>query len=247
MYTIGELAVQAGVTVRTLHHYDRIGLLKPERHSSAGYRLYGEEDALRLQQILLYREMDLSLEAIGAILEAPGFDRLHALGEHRQELTSRIVRLQRLKRTVETTIAYLKGETSMDKSKLFSGFSPEEEEYYTAEAEKLYDPATVKESSRRWKAYGPLRQKEILEEGRAIYLGIASAMSSGPGSPEVQRLIGLWRQHLSYFWTPSKDQLVPMAENYAADVRFRKNFDAIQPGLAEFMVEAVRAYVKSIG
>ncbi len=149
--------------------------------------------------------------------------------------------------TVETTIAYLKRGTTMDTSKLFSGFSPEEEEYCTAEAEKLYDPATVKESSRRWKAYGPLRQKEILEEGKAIYLGTASAMSSGPGSPEVQRLIGLWRQHMSHFWTPSKDQMVPLAENYAADVRFRQNFDAIQPGLAEFMVEAVRAYVKSIG
>jgi DNA-binding transcriptional MerR regulator len=246
MFKIGELAEQAGVTVRTLHHYDRIGLLKPSRHSPAGYRLYGEQDALRLQQILLYREMDLSLEAIKVLLDTPDFDPLKALSGHRQELNGRIIRLQRLKRTVENTIAYLQGETTMEKAKIFSGFTPEEEEYYTAEAEKQYDPAIVRESSRKWKAYGSDKQKKILEEGKTIYLDIVAAMPLGPESTEVQRLVGLWREHMSYFWTPAVDQLIPLAENYAADFRFKKNFDAIHPGLAEFMGEAVRIYVRNL-
>ncbi len=247
MLTIGELAEQAGVTIRTLHHYDRIGLLKPERHSGAGYRLYGDEDALRLQQVLLYREMDLSLEAIKALLDTPDFDPIKALGEHGQELTARIVRLQRLKRTVENTIAYLQGETTMEKAGIFSGFTPEEEQRYTAEAERTYDPETVRESARKWKSYGSEGQKKILEEGKKIYLDIVAAMPLGPESAEVQRLVGLWRTHMSYFWTPAADQLVPLADHYSADPRFKANFDAIHPGLAEFMAEAVRTYVKNLG
>ena len=134
----------------------------------------------------------------------------------------------------------------MDKANIFSGFTQEEEEFYTAEAEKLYDPETVRESSRKWKSYGSAGQKKILDEGKQIYLDMVSAMPLGPDSKEVQSLVGLWRRHMSYFWTPAVDQLVPLAEHYSADPRFKANFDAIHPKLAEFMGRAVKIYVKNL-
>ena len=246
MYQIHELAAKAGITVRTLHHYDRIGLLHPARHSPAGYRLYDESAALRLQQILFYRELGLPLADIGRILDAPGFDLMKALGSHREELDKRIARLQRLRQTVDNTLAYVKGENSMEKAGIFEGFTPEEEEFYSKEAEKMYDPETVRESNRKWKSYGAAEQKRILAEGKAVYLDMIAAMPKGAGSPEAQAIVGRWRANMSHFWTPSLEQLVPLAENYSADPRFKANFDAMSPGLAEFMGEAVRIYVKKL-
>ena len=246
MYQIHELAARAGITVRTLHHYDRIGLLHPSRHSPAGYRLYDDNAALRLQQILFYRELGLPLADIGRLLDAPGFDLVKALGSHREELDKRIARLQRLRRTVDNTLAYVKGENSMEKAGIFEGFTPEEEEYYSKEAEKLYDPETVRESNRKWKSYGAVEQKRILAEGKAVYLDMIAVMPKGAGSPEVQAIVGRWRANMSHFWTPSLEQLVPLAENYSADPRFKVNFDAMSPGLAEFMGEAVRIYVERL-
>jgi len=243
MYQIHELAAKAGITVRTLHHYDRIGLLHPSRHSPAGYRLYDDDAALRLQQILFYRELGLPLADIGGLLDAPGFDLMKALGSHREELDKRIARLQRLRRTVDNTLAYVKGEHSMEKAGIFEGFTPEEEAYYSKEAERLYDPETVRESNRKWKSYGAVEQKRILAEGKAAYLDMIAAMPKGAGSPEVQAIVGRWRANITHFWTPSLEQLVPLAENYSADPRFKANFDAMSPGLAEFMGEAVRIYV----
>jgi len=246
MYQIHELAAKAGITVRTLNHYDRIGLLHPSRHSPAGYRLYDDNAALRLQQILFYRELGLPLADIGGLLDAPGFDLMKALASHREELDKRIARLQRLRRTVDNTLAYVKGENSMEKAGIFEGFTPEEEEHYSKEAEKLYDPETVRESNRKWKSYGAVERKRILAEGKAVYLDMIAAMPKGAGSPEVQAIVGRWRANMSHFWTPSLEQLLPLAKNYSADPRFKANFDAMSPGLAEFMGEAVRIYVEKL-
>ncbi len=244
MYQIHELAAKAGITVRTLHHYDRIGLLHPSRHSPAGYRLYDDNAALRLQQILFYRELGLPLAEIGALLDAPDFDLIKTLGSHREELDKRIARLQKLRRTVDNTLAYVKGENSMEKAGIFEGFSTEEEEYYSKEAERLYDPETVQASNRRWKGYDAVERKRILAESKAVYLDMIAAMPKGAGSPEAQAIVGRWRANMSHFWTPSLEQLVPLAENYSADPRFKANFDTMSPGLAEFMGEAVRIYVE---
>lgn len=246
MYRIQALAEKAGVTVRTLHHYDRIGLLTPPCRSPAGYRLYDECAALRLQQILYYRELGLALDRISGIIDAPGFDAIAALERHRRELAGRIARLRTLEDTIDRTILHLKGELDMEKADIFSGFTPEEEAAYAAEAEKLYDPETVRASNRRWKEYGTARQKEIMEEGKLIYLDFAEAMDRGmkPESAEVQAITLRWRKNIEHFWTPRKDQLAPLARNYSADPRFRKTFEAIRPGLAEFVGRAVEVHVR---
>ena len=245
MFTVKQLSTLAGVTPRTLHHYDQIGLLKPSRIGENGYRYYGEESLLRLQQILLYRELEIPLDEIRRIMGRRDFDVLSALENHRLELGKRVERLQRLIQTVDHTILHTKGQKNMSNQQLFAGFSEEEQEKYAAEAEKMYDPATVRESNRKWKAYGKEKQQAILAEGKQVYIDLRDAMPGGAGSPEVQAVVERWRKHMDYFWTPNLDQLLGLAEMYDTDPRFKANYDALHPQLAEFMLEAVKVYVEA--
>ncbi len=244
MKTVKQLADLAGITARTLRWYDRIGLLEPSRSGDNGYRLYGEEDALVLQQILFYRELGLPLEEIARIVKDPAFDPLAALESHRAAIADRIGRLRRLAESVDETIAHLKEGLIMEEKKLFRAFSEEETEALRKEAEAEYDPETVRASHRLWNSYSGAKKKEILDEGNRIYAELAKEMSKGPGAPEVQALVGRWREHMSNFWTPEPEQLAPLAAMYAEDPRFRSNFESFAPGLAEFMAEAVAEYVR---
>jgi DNA-binding transcriptional MerR regulator len=243
MYTVKQLSKLAGVTPRTLHHYDEIGLLKPTRVGENGYRYYGEESLLRLQQILLYRELDLPLDDIKKIVGRRDFDVLGALESHKDALQKQMTRLNRLLATVDNTIQHLKGERPMSEKGLFEGFSEEEQEKYALEAEQMYDPETVHESNRKWKAYSAAKKEAILAEGKAIYTDMVAAMPKGADSPEVQSIVERWRKHMDYFWTPNLDQLLGLANGYNDDPRFKANFDMMHPKLAEFMLEAVTVYV----
>jgi MerR family transcriptional regulator, thiopeptide resistance regulator len=243
MYTVKQLSKLAGVTPRTLHHYDQIGLLKPSRVGENGYRYYGEEAVLRLQQILFYRELGMPLDAIKKIMGRRDFDVLGALYSHKEALQKQVTRLNRLITTVDNTIHHLKGTTIMSEKGLFEGFSEEQQEQYAAEAEKMYDPETVRESNRKWKSYSSVKKEAILKEGKAIYTDMIAAMPKGAASPEVQAIAERWRKHMDYFWTPNLDQLQAIANGYNDDPRFKANFDKMHPQLAEFMREAVKVYV----
>ena len=243
MFTVKQLSRLAGVTPRTLHHYDAIGLLKPSRVGENGYRYYGEESLLLLQQILFYRELDLPLDDIKKIMGRRGFDVLSALEGHKGELRKRIERLEHLLGTVDNTILHLKGEKAMSNKQIFSGFTEEEEKMYAEEAERLYDPETVRASNRKWKSYSAEQKQRILNESKQIYVDMIAAMPRGAGSAEVQALVERWRVNMDNFWTPNLDQLVGLASMYSEDPRFKANFDSFGPGLAEFMGEAVRIYV----
>jgi DNA-binding transcriptional MerR regulator len=245
VYTVKQLASLAGVSVRTLHYYDEIGLLKPSSVGGNGYRNYGEEAVLKLQQILFYREMELSLDEIKAVTGRPDFDVLSALRSHRQALQGRVERLERLIQTVDHTIAHLKGNESMSAKGLFEGFSEEEQEKYALEAEQMYDPETVRASNRKWKEYSPAKKESILAEGKAIFSDLAAAMPKGAGSAEVQVVIDRWHRHMQNFWSPSDEQLLGLADLYNDDPRFKANYDRVHPKLAEFMREAVKVYVKN--
>ncbi|HEY5271140.1 MAG TPA: MerR family transcriptional regulator [Anaerolineales bacterium] len=245
MYTVKQLAKLAGVSVRTLHYYDEIGLLKPSSLGGNGYRHYEEEALLKLQQILFYRELDLSLDEIKAVVGRPDFDVLTALRSHKEALQGRIERLKRLLQTVDNTIDHLKGNESMNAKGLFEGFSEEEQEKYALEAEQMYDPETVRASNRRWKAYPPAEKERILTEGKAIYTDLMEAMPKGAASADAQALIARWHQHMQYFWSPNDEQLKGLADMYNDDPRFRANFDKMHPKLAGFMRDAVKVYVKN--
>jgi len=231
MFTVKQLSKMAGVTPRTLHHYDDIGLLKPSRVGDNGYRYYGEEAVLKLQQILFYRELEFPLEEIRRIMGRRDFDVLGALQSHKDALQNQAARLNRLLVTVDNTIQHLKGEKLMSQKGLFEGFSEEEQEKLAQEAEQMYDPETVCESN--------------LAEGKSIYLDLAGAMSRGAESKEVQAVVARWHKHMQYFWSPNDEQLLGLADLYNNDPRFRENYEKVAPNLSEFMREAVTVYVES--
>ncbi len=243
MYTVRQLSKLAGITPRALRYYDAIGLLKPSRVGENGYRYYGEEALLRLQQILLYRELDLPLAEIKNILAQPDFDVPQALMAHRAELQRRVHRLERLIRTVDHTLEHLKGIRPMTESQLFDVFNDAQQVEYEQEALQQYDPAIVRASYQRWRGYTPAQKQQIGAEGEAVYRAFLAAMPQGPESVAAQSAVADWRKHMDYFWTPNDDQLLGIASGYVADPRFRANIDKIHPDLADFIQAAVTVYV----
>ena len=131
----------------------------------------------------------------------------------------------------------------MSKKQLFEAFSDEKQTEYEKEVMEKYDPAIVKASIKKWKSYTTADKQRIGEEGNAAYEAILASIPKGASSPEAQAGVEMWRKHMDYFWTPDLDQLVGLAEMYNVDPRFKANFDKIDPRLAPFMLEAVKAYV----
>jgi len=243
MFTVKQLSKMAGITPRILHYYDEIGLLKPSQVGDNGYRYYGEEALLRLQQIMFYRELDLSLDAIKEIVGRRDFDVLSALVSHKEELRKRIARLERLVNTVDLTLNHLEGKKEMSKKQLFEAFSEEQQAEYEKEAMQMYDPAIVKASNQKWNQYTVEEKQRIGDEGNAVYEAILQSIPKGATSPEAQAGIGRWRRHIEAFWTPDDKQLMGLADLYNDDPRFKANFDKIDPRLAEFMRAAVKVYI----
>jgi len=246
MYTVKQLARLAGVTPRTLHYYDEIGLLKPSRGSDNGYRYYGEPEVLLLQQILLFRKMDVPLETIKSLMERPDFDAQSALAEHRKALLQRIDELKAVVQTVDATMAFLKGEGTMSNNQLFHGLSDEQQAEYEKEAMQTYDPEIVKASNQKWKRLSAADKQRIADEGNQIYADLAAAMAFGADSAQAQAGVEHWRRHLNYFWTPAPEQLLGLADLYNDDPRFKANIDKAAPGLAGFMREAIKVYVERL-
>jgi DNA-binding transcriptional MerR regulator len=246
MFTVKQISEIAGVTPRTLRFYDRIKLLKPSRVGANGYRYYDHASLLRLQQILLYRELDLPLDRIRVILEDPAFDIEAALENHKTELAQRRERLEHLIETVDDTILHLKGKKEMSDKQLFAAFSEEEQAEMEKEAMQLYDPEIVRESNRKFKTLTPAEKQAIFDEGNALYLALVATIPQGPDSPAAQAGVERWRRHMDHFWTPSPEQLVALADHYSLEPRFKANFDKIDPHLAEFMGKAVQIYVERL-
>jgi DNA-binding transcriptional MerR regulator len=245
MFTVKQLSELAGITPRALHYYDQIGLLKPSKIGDNGYRYYGEDSLLRLQQILLYRELDMPLDHIKEIMGRHDFDVLLALESHKDELRKRVAQMERLISTVDQTISHLKGNQTMSKKQLFEGFSDEQQAAYEKEAMEMYDPAIVKASNQKWKNYTAAEKQRIGDEGNAVYADFVSAIPKGPASSEAQSCVEHWRRHMEYFWVPNDEQLVGLANGYNDDPRFKANFDKIDPRLAAFVLEAVKIYVEN--
>ncbi len=243
-YTVKQLADLAGVSRRTLHHYDDIGLLKPAGHGENRYRYYNNEGLLRLQQILFYRELGLNLAEIQDILDQPDFDVLLALEEHKDELEKRIHRLNQLISTVDKTILHVKGEKKMSENEIFGGFSEKQQEEYAQQARERWDPELVDQSMKLWKSYSPEKKQQVLDEGQAVYVDILKYMNAGksPGSQEVQACLVRWHQHMRYFYEPSWAILRGLGQGYANSSDFRATFEKMHPDLPDFLNEAIRIY-----
>lgn len=240
MHTVRQVADLAGVTPRTLHHYDTIGLLKPSLVGGNGYRYYGDEALLRLQQILLYRELGFDLEAIKRLMAQKDFSVVKALEAHKAALKKRIERLQRLVETVDKTIASQQGGTTMSDEQLFEGLTAQEKEY-AEEALERWDPSVVRESHRR---YGQLTaaQKAAMKEAGAEHLRQwAALIGTDPAGPQARNMVEQWRKGIEFFYTPTPEILVGLSQMYLDDPRFKATYDKVDPRLADYIRQCVVA------
>ena len=246
--TVRQLAKLAGVSVRTLHHYDQIKLLRPSARTDAGYRLYGDADALRLQQILFYRELDFPLAEIQVILDRPGFDQIEALRDHRRMLTERAERLARLLRTVDRTIAKLTGEDTMPLTDedIYEGFSPEERaklKGYEAEAADHWGEMAA-ESGRRVRQMTKAQWQAIQQEGGAVTQRMAELMGRPVGDADVQAAIARQHAWIENFYPCPAEIFRGLGQMYVDDPRFAANYEKMKPGLAVFMRDAMMYYAE---
>ena len=243
MYTVKQLAILADVTPRTLHHYDAIGLLRPSHVGENGYRYYDEEAALRLQQILFYRELALGLDEIRALLDRPDFDVAAALREHRVALQQRVGRLAQLIHTIDRTLLHLEGQIDMSTKDLFAGFDDETQARYEEEAATMYDPQLVRDTNRRWQSYTAEDKARIQAEGGAIYRELATLTNRHAADAAVQALIGRWHQHLRAFYEPTPAILRGLGAAYEEQPQFAAFYEALHPALPGFLHRAIDYYV----
>lgn len=242
--TIKEAARLAGVSVRTLHHYDAIGLLVPKLRSAAGYRLYDGEDLLRLQQILIGRELGLTLQEIGRSLDDPAFDLAQALRSQRQQLQGRAERTAAMLRAVDAALAILDGETGgqVDLKNLFDGFDPSAYEQETRQ--RWGNTEAYRESARRTSRYCAEDWTRFKEEQAAVYGDAAAAMTAGTPADDPAAMEVAERHRLlidRWFYPCSKAMHRGLADLYEADARFAQNIDRHGKGLTAFLAAAMRA------
>jgi DNA-binding transcriptional MerR regulator len=246
-YTVGQLARMAGVSVRTLHHYHQIGLLAPSARTEAGYRLYGEPELLRLQQLLFFKELDMPLDEVRQILDDPGFDPVVALEGHRQLLQQRMERLARLLKTIDRTIDRLTEEDmTLTDEELYEGFTTEQIERYKRQARKMYDPALVEESERRVKRMRRAQWQAVGAEGEAVTTALAALVDREPGDTEVQALVARHHAWIENFYPCSAEVYCGLAQGYVEHPEFRAFYEKVRPGLAGFLSAAMVHYADHV-
>ncbi|HLP10917.1 MAG TPA: MerR family transcriptional regulator [Flavobacteriales bacterium] len=238
-----QLAEIAGVSVRTLHYYDSIGLLKPAERTEANYRFYGEAELLRLQQILLYRELDFSLEKIADILDDPGFDLVLALQAHKTELQKRMKRVGELVVTVENTIQQLKERSKkMDYNEMYKGFDPEKAKAYEKEAREKYGDAAVDDSHNKIKAMTKGEFDDLNKERENINKELAQLMHMNVDDRAIQRIVQRHFDLTAKFMDLTLDRYRGLGKMYVDDERFKEHYDKVKPGLAEYLRDAIFVY-----
>lgn len=247
-YTVQQLSKLAGVTARTLRYYDEIGLLKPARVNAAGYRFYGPVEVDKLQQILFYRELGMSLKVIKEIVNAPSFNREKALREHREKLLQKRKQLDLLIANVEKTIAATEGRIKMSDQEKFEGFKQrileENERKYGQEIRAKYGHEAVERSYQKFKAMTQEQYQELTELSTKLMETLEAAYQTGdPGGELAQNAADLHRQWLCYYWDRySPEAHAGLAQMYVDDERFTAYYDQKQPGLAAFLRDAIFIY-----
>lgn len=238
MITVGELARRTGVTVRALHHYDELGLVRPSARSAAGYRLYTDADVLRLHEVMILRELGLPLAEIGAVLASPAHDRAAVLRRHRAALVARRDRLDGAIAAIDRTLTTRGAAMSPDEmTELFDGFDPAA---HAEEAEARWgDTDAYRESARRTARYGAAEWEAIKTESDAIYRRLAELHAAGaaPDDPRVRAAVLDHRAH-RWFYPCSAELHRGLGEMYAADPRFTRTIDRYGAGLAAFLRDA---------
>lgn len=245
-YTVQGLAKLAGISARTIRHYDQIGLLRPQRISSSGYRIYGAAQVDRLQMILLYRELEMELGEIRRVLDDPRHDADRALEQHLRQMRERQARLGAIIDTIEQTIQSNKEGIPMSDAKKFEGFKKqlvdENEQKYGAEIREKYGEQTVDESNRKMMNLTQEQYAQMQQTSEQLQSLLEQAVKDG-ASPEGEiggRLTQLHKQWLSYTWPHySAEAHKGLTQMYIDDPRFTAYYDKTTSGCAAFLRDAV--------
>lgn len=247
-YTVQKLANLAGISTRTLRYYDEIGILKPARINSSGYRIYGQAEVDRLQLILFYRELDLNLETIKQIITSEAFDKTAALKEHRKQLMAKREQLDLLISNVEKTIEVNEGRSKMSDKEKFEGFKKsmldDNEKKYGKEIREKYGEDTVNASNQKFMNMTQEEYDKFQRLSQEVLDTLEQAYQTGdPAGELAQKAVDLHRQWLSFTWNSySKEAHAGLAQMYVDDERFTAYYDKNQPGCAKFLRDAVLIY-----
>jgi len=245
-WTIGEVARLARVSVRTLHHYDDIGLLSPSARTGGNHRQYTSEDLRRLHQILVYRELGFALAEIRRVMTEPHFDRVAALRRQRELLAEQVRRNRQMLSTLDALLASTKGARSMteeDVSRMFDGFDPGA---YDDEARERWGSTDAyRQSAERTSRYGAddwARMRAEMQDVTARYIALMDA-GVPPASADAQQVAALHCAHLAaWFYDCSSDMFAGLADLWVTDARFTRNIDRSRAGLAAYQCAAAKAW-----
>lgn len=246
--TVKQLAGLSGVSVRTLHYYDEIGLLTPTDIGANGYRYYDRPELLRLQQILFYRELGMPLVDIAKTIDDPAFDRREALQRHRQHLESDIKRYRRLIRTIDETLHELNGEKMMENP--YVGFSPEKQKAHEDALISQHGDHVrehITQSRKRAAAMSEVEQAAVKEEGHQINLDLMVRIDAGDEAQAslVQVLVQRHYDWVCNYWTPNRDAYCGLAQTYMDNPEFRAFYDKYDPRLTDFLAAAMKVYAEA--
>lgn len=249
-YSVRQLSRLAGVSVRTLHLYDEIGLLTPAVRTDAGYRQYEEKELLRLQQILFYKELDFSLKDIGGILDDPGFDLVKALESHRTSLQARKERIHSLLTTIDKTIFHLKKQTMLSHEELYKGLPKEQAADWRKEATEKWGKDAVERSEMRLLTLTPQDLATLRTAFAENCKKLATLIHSDPASPEVQASVRTHYHQIRQFWgtadepDPQLKAYQCLGEMYTQDERYTTVDGQPNPVFAQFLYKAITHFVQ---
>lgn len=242
-YSVKQLAKLADISVRTLHYYDEIDLLKPTKILSNGYRQYGQKELLKLQQILFFKELEFPLSQIKDMLNDSQFNVGLALKEQKQLLKLKKQRLENLILTIDQTSKKLKeGQKNMDSS-LYNGFSKSQIEAYKKEAKDRWGHTSAyKQSVKHTKNWTQKDYDQVKAQGEALTRQIANGMGKGANDPSIQALIAKHHQYIGQFYDCPLSLYKALGQMYVEDKRFTAYYEKFKPGLATFMRDAINVY-----
>lgn len=245
--SISQTAKLAGVSVRTLHYYDEIGLLKPDFvDEQNGYRFYQDNALARLQEILFYKELEFKLNEIKDILTSKNYNREKALLRQKELF---VIKKRRMEKIMSILDNCLKGEKTMSLNVFDNSEYETAKSKYADEARKLYgDTDAFKESENKTANYSKEKWNEVQEKGNVIMRQFANCLKEGhsPQSKEAQNLSNLWQEYITEnFYSCTKEILAGLANLYIQDTRFKANIDSFQEGTAEFMSKSLKFYCET--
>ncbi len=250
-YSVKQLADSAKVSIRTLHYYDEIGLLKPRFKAQNNYRFYGDIEALRLQQILIYREMGMELRQIKEILDAPDFDLVKALEEHQARIKENIERQEMLFAAITSSIEKIKRKEKMEISKLYEWNSEIKNAGYIEWLKEKYSSkydAAIEHANKAFTKLDDSQRQKIMDQIKEIEADIVNAYNAKiiPGDEALDPILDAHRNWIAYMWAQPcpKPAYSILADTYLSHADFVARYEALAKGFSEYLPAAMKAYAE---